>query len=56
LYIWGEEKTTLMTWIQLCSLLNNTDDHITQMNISIYILNITLEEMNEIIITGYNWD
>jgi hypothetical protein len=53
LYIWGEEKTTLMTRIKSCSLLNNTDDHITQMNNSIYILTITLEEMKDIIITRH---
>jgi hypothetical protein len=53
LYIWGKEKLSLMTRIQSCSLLNNTDDHIIQMNNSIYILNITLEGMKEIIITRH---
>jgi len=43
-----------MTIIQSCSLVNNTADHITQINNSLYIMNITLEEMEKIIITRSN--
>jgi len=37
-----------MTRIQSCNLLKTTADHITQMNNSFYILNITLESNKEI--------
>jgi hypothetical protein len=44
----GQGEDQQMTRIQSCNLLKTTADHITQMNNSFYILNITLESNKEI--------